>query len=261
MPRWTLLVAFLLGLLPGMVLYWTSRATVTPVTQPAAPPASSSVKPEPVPVEPETEKKDVQPTAGSRRGSTAIFDAAELNRMLAERSHQLEAAQGAQADLTRQLRELEGKVELLVQEEGRRKALEAELRDQLTSVQREAESAKTTAQSRETALRELESVTQQLRKQVAEAGQSRNRRAQARTELEELARRRDGYLNNILGRYREATDLFRTMSLRLDNPRDAGSPLNNDLSRIQQAIQLAEEDLRQLRVLNAQAARLQKELN
>ena len=58
---------------------------------------------------------------------------------------------------------------------------------------------------------------------------------------QEVSRRRESDLSSIVSRYREATELFRAMSLRLDNPREAGSPLSNHLSRIQQAILLAEE--------------------
>ncbi len=261
MPRWMLGVAFIAGLLPGGILYWMSRPAVPAVLPPVSIDRKTVAVPSPPPPSTESDVKEKPREGTARRAPTAVFDVAELGRMLAERSHQLEAAQGAQADLTRQLRELEAKMDALVQEEAKRKTAEAELREQLVLAQKEAEAAKNAAQSREATLRETEAANQQLRKQVSEINQRSVRRRQTGTELEELGRRRESYLNNILGRYREATDLFRTMSLRIDNPRDTGSPFSNDLSRIQQAIQLADEDLRQLRVLNAQAARLQKELN
>lgn len=141
------------------------------------------------------------------------------------------------------------------------RAGETELREQLAVAQQDGDAAKAAAGSRQAAFRDLDTANQQLRRQLSEATQGNGRRKQAGIELDEIGRRRESYLNNILGRYREATELFRAMSLRLDNPRDAGSPLSNDLSRIQQAIQLADEDLRQLRALNSQAARLQKDLN
>lgn len=207
-------------------------------------------------------KKSLPPKATPARTTPpAVFDAAELSRMLAERSYQLEASQGAQSELARQLRELETKFDLVTQETAKLKAAEAEVRDELALALKEADAAKGIAQGRQAALRDLEAANQQLRRQLSEAAQGNGRRKQAGIELDELGRRRESYLNNILGRYREATELFRAMSLRLDNPRDAGSPLNNDLSRIQQAIQLADEDVRQLRALSSQAARLQKELN
>ncbi len=72
-------------------------------------------------------------------------------------------------------------------------------------------------------------------------------------DFDDLNRRRDQYMTNVLRRYREVTDLYRTLSLRQEGPRD-------DLSRIQNAISLAEEDMRQLQSLNAQARRLQRDL-
>ena len=246
-----------MGLFPGLLLYWSARPAnvVVPTVAPTVLPLPAPTAPVAVPKEP-----DARPLAPKRSPST-IFDASELARMLGERSDQLKASQSAHADLTRQLRELEAKFDALSQEEGKRKVAENELREQLTAAQREVDSVKIAAQTREATVRDLELKSQEFRKQASETTLKTGRRKQAGTELEEIGRRRESYLNNILGRYREATELFRAMSLRLDNPRDGSSPQNNDLSRIQQAIQLADEDLRQLRVLNAQAARLQKELN
>ncbi len=259
-PRWTLALAFLAGLLPGGLLYWRARqAQPAPPVVLQATPAPTAVIPTPQETtEPKSETP--QPHSTGRR-ATAVFDAAELGRLLAERSQQLEVAQSGQADLTRQLRELEAKMDGLTQEDAKRRASEADLREQVAQLQKQLESASALAQTKEATLRENEAALKQLRQEAAEGAQRGTRRRQIRTELEELGRRRESYLNNIITRYREATDLFRTMSLRLDNPRDASSPLSNDLSRIQQAIQLADEDIRQLRVLNAQAARLQKDLN
>ena len=219
-----------------------------------------TLTPLPSVIQPE-HKKDV-PTKGTsaKPSPAAVFDTAELGRILAERSHQLEASQGAQADFARQLRELEAKFDGVTQEAAKIRASEAELREQMSLVQRDGDAAKTAAQGRQAAFRDLELANQQVRRQLSEATQGNGRRKQAGVELDEIERRRESYLTNILGRYREATELFRAMSLRLDNPRDASSPLNNDLSRIQQAIQLADEDLRQLRTLNSQAVRLQKDL-
>ena len=253
--------AFALGLLPGMLFYWQSRRTAAEVMGVLPVAVTPTLTPSPAVMLPDPKKSLPPKAARAKTSAPAVFDAAELGRMLAERSHQLEASQGAQADLSRQLRELEARFDGVTQEAAKLKAAEAEIREQLALAQKEADAAKGVAQGRQTAFRDLELAGQQLRRQLSEATQGYTRRKQAGIELDEIARRRESYLNNILGRYREATDMFRVMSLRLDNPRDAGSPLSNDLSRIQQAIQLADEDLRQLRALNSQAARLQKDLN
>lgn len=254
--------AFALGLLPGMWFYGQSRRTVAEVMRVRPVAVSPTLTSPPAVILPPELKKNVPLKATpAKTSAAAVVDVAELGRMLAERSRQLEVSQGAHAELARQLRELDTKFDGVTQEAAKLKAADAEVREQLALAQKEADAAKTAAQGRLAAFRELESANQQLRRQLGEATQSNGRRKQTITDLDDIGRRRESYLNNILGRYREATELFRAMSLRLDNPRDGGSPLNNDLSRIQQAIQLADEDLRQLRMLNAQVARLQKDLN
>ena len=102
MPRWTLAAAFALGLLPGLIPYWSSRPAIPPVTQPVTQTASP-VTPAPTPP-PATTQEQPAPNR-PQRAPTAVFDAAELARMLGERSDQLKAAQAAQADFTRQLRD------------------------------------------------------------------------------------------------------------------------------------------------------------
>jgi hypothetical protein len=79
-------------------------------------------------------------------------------------------------------------------------------------------------------------------------------------DMEDVARRRETLVTNLSTRYREASDTLRALSLQLEN-RGAGAASGpNDLSRIQNAVTLAEEDLRQLRSLSARARQLQKEL-
>jgi hypothetical protein len=74
----------------------------------------------------------------------------------------------------------------------------------------------------------------------------------ALADLEELNRRREAYVGNILRRYRDIADHFRALP--------AGADQSADLARVNNAIQMAEEDLRQLSALNAQAARIQQRL-
>jgi hypothetical protein len=80
--------------------------------------------------------------------------------------------------------------------------------------------------------------------------------------LQSLDRRRDAHLTSITRRYRDITGQFRTMSAMLDSTRDGSSSAFSDaaLMRIQNAISLADDDLRQLNELNAQASQLEKKL-
>jgi chromosome segregation ATPase len=80
--------------------------------------------------------------------------------------------------------------------------------------------------------------------------------------LNDLNQRRDMYLTSILRRYRDITDQFRAMTGMLDTSRDTTSTACSGavLSRIQNAVSSAEDDMRQLNELNARAQKLEKQL-
>jgi len=80
--------------------------------------------------------------------------------------------------------------------------------------------------------------------------------------LQDLERRREVYLANILRRYRDITDEFHAMSSMMDSSHDVNSGACGGaaLSRIQNAVNSAEDDMRQVSELNARAEKLQKQL-
>lgn len=86
------------------------------------------------------------------------------------------------------------------------------------------------------------------------------------TNLQELDRRREGYLTSILRRYRDITSDFRAMGSMLDTSHDpnhdanAGACGGAALSRIQNAVSSAEDDLRQINELNNRTQKLLKQL-
>ena len=82
------------------------------------------------------------------------------------------------------------------------------------------------------------------------------------TNLQDINRRRDAYLTSIIRRYRDITSQFRAMSGMMDSSRDQSSSAFSGaaLTRIQNAISLADDDLRQLNELNAQELRLEDKL-
>jgi chromosome segregation ATPase len=111
-------------------------------------------------------------------------------------------------------------------------------------------------------LAQLEAASAKWKQDSASAKQSAAQLDQTLTDLEDVVRRREMYLNNMLRRYREITEQYRAISGVMDSRRDrqsapASSP---EISRIQNAIALAEEDLRQIQALDAQAQRLEKKL-
>jgi gas vesicle protein len=80
--------------------------------------------------------------------------------------------------------------------------------------------------------------------------------------LQDLDRRREVYLTSILRRYRDITDQFRAMSSMLDTSHDASSGACSGavLSRIQNAVNSAEDDLRQVNELDTRSQKLEKQL-
>jgi chromosome segregation ATPase len=80
--------------------------------------------------------------------------------------------------------------------------------------------------------------------------------------LQDLDRRRDVYITSILRRYRDITGEFRAMSSMLDTSHDpsSGACGGATLSRIQNAVNSAEDDLRQVNELNARTQKLEKQL-
>jgi hypothetical protein len=80
--------------------------------------------------------------------------------------------------------------------------------------------------------------------------------------LQDLDRRRDIYLTSILRRYRDITGEFHAMSSMLDTSHDpsSGACSGAVLSRIQNAVNSAEDDMRQLSELNARTQKLEKQL-
>jgi len=73
---------------------------------------------------------------------------------------------------------------------------------------------------------------------------------------------RDVYLTSILRRYRDITGEFRAMSSMLDTSHDSTSTACSGatLGRIQNAVNLTEDDLNQLNELNARAQKIEKQL-
>ena len=259
MPRWTIAAALLAGLVAGYLIPRRAPATASPAA-PAAATVAPAVPPPPTidATEPKkTPERTTTPAAGRREADPQLLAAHQ------ETIAKLAAAERALADTQAKLTETEARVNAAQEQQQRAlqaQAQERELREQLQAFQGQLANAQASLKARDVRVTELEALQQRSQRQGADATQRLQKVNELSTELDDIARRREAYLNSIIGRYREATELFRAISLRLDNPRDGSSPLSNDLSRIQAAIQHADEDLRQVRALNAQSARVQKEL-
>jgi uncharacterized protein YoxC len=196
---------------------------------------------------------------GVRRITPAPADL-EPARLAIQLRDNLREANSTIAELEMRIGTLEEKLRTTATENQRLSAEEQELRERVDSTVRLVGAVQTELKSRDQRLLQLELANRNLRESSASASERAARAAQAVGEVEEIGRRRETYLANILRRFRELTDQYRAVASRLDNPRENSAPAPGELSRIQTAVSMAEEDLKQITSLNAQAARAQAKL-
>jgi DNA repair exonuclease SbcCD ATPase subunit len=172
----------------------------------------------------------------------------------------LKDAHSTIAELEMRIASLEEKLKKTAEENQRLSGEEKELRERVDTTVRLVDAVQTELKSRNDRLLQLELANRSLRESSASASQRATQAAQALREVEEINRRRETYLSNILRRFRELTDLYRALATRLDDARDGAAPAPGELSRIQTTVSMAEEDLKQIASLGAQAARAQAKL-
>jgi chromosome segregation ATPase len=134
---------------------------------------------------------------------------------------------------------------------------------QLDTLKQDLESTQAESQASRQRLAALEADNAKLKADISAAAARAAELARVVTELQDLDSRRDAYLTSIMRRYRDITNQFRAMSGMLGSTRDSNStsPFSDAaLTRIQSAVSAADDDLRQLTELNAQARQLEKKL-
>jgi DNA repair exonuclease SbcCD ATPase subunit len=198
-----------------------------------------------------------------RRATGTSAAAAEQEARIRQLQESLATASAQAAQSEEKAHHLEAQLGDLQVENKRLGGSEHELTEDLSRVNRLVNALQAELKSRNERLVQVEIANQKLKEQNGADAQRLNQLMQLTQELQDVHRRREVYLANVLRRYKEVTDQYRALSGVLDSRRDGGAPgLNSaDLSRIQNAIAMAEEDLRQLNSLNAQALRLQKRLS
>lgn len=207
-----------------------------------------------------TAQAPLAPPPSVRQATPAPADL-EPARLAIQLRDNLREANSTIAELETRIGTLEEKLQKTTTENQRLSAEEQELRERVDSTVRLAGAVQTELRSRDQRLLQLELANRNLRDSSASASERATRAAQTIREVEEISRRRETYLANILRRFRELTDQYRAVALRLDNPRENSAPAPGELSRIQTAVSMAEEDFKQITSLNAQAARAQAKLN
>ncbi len=193
-------------------------------------------------------------TYGAEALSAAEQQAGHLRDSLAEANAEITRLQARTSDLQTQ-------VENAVADNRSLTAAAEASKKGLADAQETVETVRAELQANSARIKQLENSNARLKEDAAAARQSTAPAQQIISDLEGIFRRRDTHLNNILRRYREITEQYRAMSGVMDSQRDRGVATSAaEISRIQNSIALAEEDLRQISALNAQAALLERKL-
>ncbi len=202
------------------------------------------------------------PQASKPSGAKDPFLRVEDTAAYQNMSRSLEESNRLLGELRPRLKALEDQIQATTQENQRLATAQGELSAQLSKANESLNSARKEIHARDGKLAELEAANRKLRNDVSAQGQKGSQIARVLGEIEEIEKRREAAANSILSRYRDVTEQFRNVAFGIDGRRTSEGVISSsvDLSRIQQLIALAEEDLRNLRNLNAQASRAQRKL-
>jgi len=269
-PTWLFLLLLAVAIASGIGVLWQSRLVRDQSAQVARRTREnqdlrgeldrlSRAQPAPAPAPvPPASLRVAQPSAPAPGAGVPAATEQQALRMREE----LGQSSAEVARLQARVSELQTSVENATEENRRLAAAAEELKRNLADANQTIETIRAELKSNTGRMAEIESANAKLKEQAAASGQSAAQLKQTASDLESLFRRREMYLNNILRRYREITEQYRAMSGVLDSRRDreAAPARGTEIGRIQNAIALAEEDLKQIDALNAQAARLEKKL-
>lgn len=189
---------------------------------------------------------------------------------LARREAVIERLDGELAETRSTLTELQSQIsnsnqqnaQALADAQARLQKQQADSQAQVDDLQKKLDAALAQADIARQRVAALEADNSKLKTDTAAATTQTSDVAHTIASLQELETRREVYLTSILRRYRDITSEFRAMSSMLDTSRDPGSGACSGaaLSRIQNAVTSADDDMRQLSELNARAQKLEKQL-
>jgi chromosome segregation ATPase len=180
--------------------------------------------------------------------STACADTQALNAKLDE-------ANASQARIQSHTSELETQVEELTRERARLATAGTEAQSRLTELNQTIQSLTEERSQFDKRIKDVESENGRLRLQTQVSAQKNVQFLKDVAEFQELSRRQQTYTTTILRRYRELTDLFRSLPGMVEGKGDGP-----ELARIQYAVSMADEDLRQLNDLNARLGRVRNQI-
>ena len=184
-------------------------------------------------------------------------DAAFIGRL----RQKLTDANSTIAQLQSRAADYEAELQTLHVDNQRLAASEADLKASLATANGAVDALQKELKSKSDRTTQVEIAYQRLRDQSGGDAQKIAQLQQLTKELQDIHQRREVYLNSILRRYKQITEQYRSLAGIFQAQRtDAPGAGSADLARIQDSISMAEEDLRQLNNLNAQALRIQKKM-
>ncbi|MBM3775514.1 MAG: hypothetical protein FJW37_10165 [Acidobacteria bacterium] len=174
----------------------------------------------------------------------------------------LRRAQASLARLEARVEELEAQAETGSLAGRELSAAKEDLEERISALNRVIDALQNELKAKTERLAQSEITNARLREAAGVQTQRSAELAALAAELEATHRRREIHLNNVARRYRELSEQSRALYGNIANrsEREGAGVAQADLSRIQNLITLAEEDLRQLTALDAQAARIQRKL-
>ncbi len=223
------------------------RARVADLSCTTAPPVISQPEPpqgSPIAPRPPRPSGNPEDAIAIQKLKLALADANASIARLQNRADQAEAQVQAQAVDNKRL-----------------SASEADLKENLSQVNQAVDALQRELKSSRDRATQVEIAYQKLRDQSGADSKKLADMQQLALELQDIYKRRETYVNSILRRYRQITEQYRSISGVLQAQRtDAPSTSSTDIARIQDSIAMAEEDLRQLNSLDAQAQLIQKRM-
>jgi len=198
-----------------------------------------------------------------KRASDSADSLAAAEQRAANLRDSLAASHTEVEHLESEIAELRARVDASTEENRRLSAAIESGKQSLADANNTLESLRNDLKTYTSRVTELEKVNATSKQDAAAQKQSAEQFNQTASDLEGIFRRRDTFVGNILARYREITDQYRSIAGVMDTRRDRPSSAvsSPEISRIQNAIALADEDLKQVHALSAQAQRLEKKLS
>ncbi len=231
----------------GDLRYRLEHAAANPPVQTGAAPAPESRGAVP------TRPSEAAPAGGAGHAEEAAIQS--LRDRLAE-------SDAARAKWQAHVTELEAQVRNLEDANQRLTASETDLSGKLASADKTLDTVQSELKAKQERLAGIEGDNARLRAASAESARKWSQARQMAGQLQDLQRRRETYLNSLLRRYKDITDQYRALAVVIDSRRqqEGAAPGGLDLTRIQNTISMAEDDLRQVNNLSAQAARVEREM-